>query len=392
MCRGIVHYGDILMSTESTSSAHHADAAGKENPAPRLLPRCAHGWRGHLRIALYAMLPLLAWRAHADWHYWQTVWTQGTLWPEYLFLDDSVACTLAQQSPAREASSAPFDLRKASVSREEIMAGGPAKDGIPALTRPKMLSVEDAKYLSPADRVIGISMAGESKAYPLRILNHHEIVNDVVGETPVAVTFCPLCDSVAVFDRKTPIGEREFGVSGLLYNSNVLMYDRQGQPESLWSQLQGRGISGAGLDKSLQSLPVEVTAWADWRERHPQTTVMSPETGHVRDYDRNPYEGYADGEDLMFPVKPSSKRFAAKMPVLGLWSETKSLAVPANAFGDADQTFDVELNGKRASLSYSAQHHSIRVVKADEGVQWMYAYWFAWYAFHPDTTVYTKPQ
>jgi len=338
------------------------------------------------------MLPLLAWRAHADRHYWQTVWTQGTLWPENLFVDSSVACTLAQQLRARGASSAPFDLHKTSVPREEIFSGGPAKDGIPALTLPKMLSVEDAKYLSPADRVIGISIAGASKAYPLRILNYHEIVNDVVGDTPVAVTFCPLCDSVVAFDRRTPIGEREFGVSGLLYNSNVLMYDRQGQPESLWSQLQGRGISGAGLEKPLQSLPVEVTTWADWRERHPQTTVLSLETGHVRDYDRNPYDGYAESDDLMFPVKLASKRFAAKMPVLGLWSDNKALAVPANAFGDGDQTFEVELNGKRVSLFFSAQHHSIRVIKADEGVQWMYAYWFAWYAFHPDTAVYERPQ
>jgi hypothetical protein len=392
MRRGIVHYGVILMSTASSSSAHLADAAGKENPAPKLLPRCACGWRGHLRLALYALLPLLAWRAHADWHYWQTVWTQGTLWPEYLFMDSSVACTLAQQSPAREASSAPFDLRKASVPREEIMAGGPAKDGIPALTRPKMLSAEDAKFLSPTDRVIGMSMAGESKAYPLRILNYHEIVNDVIGETPIAVTFCPLCDSVAVFDRRTPIGEREFGVSGLLYNSNVLMYDRQGQPESLWPQLKSMGISGAGVNKALKALPVEVTTWTDWRERHPQTTVMSLETGHVRDYDRNNYDGYADGEDLMFPVKPTSKRFAAKMPVLGLRSENNALAVPANAFGAGDHTFEVELNGKRVSLFFSAQHHSIQVVEADEGVQWMYAYWFAWYAFHPDTAVYERPQ
>jgi hypothetical protein len=105
---------------------------------------------------------------------------------------------------------------------------------------------------------------------------------------PVVVTYCPLCDSSEVFDRRTEIGKREFGVSGLLYNNNVLMYDRGGQPESLWSQVMASGVSGPANTKSLNALPLEVTTWKDWRSRHPDTKVVSIETGHDREYHSRP--------------------------------------------------------------------------------------------------------
>ncbi|GAF92675.1 unnamed protein product, partial [marine sediment metagenome] len=119
-----------------------------------------------------------------------------------------------------------FDLSNSVLPRKLIRRGGPSRDGIPALVDPPVVNASQVGYLRPFDRVAGVVVEGVARAYPLRILNYHEVVNDRVGRTSLAVTYCPLCDSVVVFDRRTDRGELQFGVSGLLYNSNVLLYDR----------------------------------------------------------------------------------------------------------------------------------------------------------------------
>ncbi len=282
-----------------------------------------------------------------------------------------------------------FDLSRAVIPLGEIRSGGPPKDGIPALTDPQAIRPQDAKYLRDTDRVAGVSVGKESRAYPLKILNYHEIVNDKLGGVPIAVTYCPLCDSVAVFDRRTKNGVREFGVSGLLYNSNVLMFDRGGRPESLWSQVAGQGVSGPSARTSLKTLPVELTTWQDWKTRHPHTTVLSDQTGHMRNYQVNPYRRYFSGQRLMFPARPMSDRLPAKAMVLGVWSEGKARAYPLSAFNARSKSLKQELNGKHFKLVYDDQHKSLRVTEADEGLQWMYSFWFAWYAFRPHTDLYT---
>lgn len=287
-----------------------------------------------------------------------------------------------------------FDLRNAIIPRNEIRSGGPPKDGIPALTNPAVIRAQDAAYLNATDRVAGVVIGEEARAYPLKILNYHEVVNDRLGSVPIAVTYCPLCDSVAVFDRREQpaVGARggvlEFGVSGLLYNSNVLMYDRGGRPESLWSQVAAQGVSGPGARKELKTLPVELTSWQDWHARHPNTTVLSERTGHARNYQVNPYRAYFAGQSLMFPVRPMSNRLPAKAPVLGVWAGGKARAYPLSAFDPRGETLDQELAGKRFRLIYDGQHKAVRVASADEGIQWMYSFWFAWYAFRPHTDVY----
>jgi uncharacterized protein DUF3179 len=281
-----------------------------------------------------------------------------------------------------------FDLTGAVIPRSEIRSGGPPKDAIPALTDPPALRAQDAGYLNGADRVVGVSLGDESRAYPLKILNYHEIVNDKLGGVTIAVTYCPLCDSVAVFDRRIAGGVREFGVSGLLYNSNVLMYDRGGRPESLWSQVGAQGVSGPGARTSLKALPVELTTWQDWQTRHPETTVLSDQTGHARNYQANPYRGYFARRGLMFPVRPINNRLPAKSPVLGVWSDGKARAYSLSAFGAPNILLKQELGGKKFNLVYDDQHKSLRVEQADEGLQWMYSFWFAWYAFRPDTEIY----
>ena len=281
-----------------------------------------------------------------------------------------------------------FDLTGAVIPPGEIRSGGPPKDGIPALTDPRVLRPRDAGYLNDADRVAGVSLGEESRAYPLKILNYHEIVNDKLGGVAIAVTYCPLCDSVAVFDRRTDGGVREFGVSGLLYNSNVLMYDRGGRPESLWSQVAAQGVSGPGARTALKALPVDLTTWQDWKTRHPETTVLSDQTGHARNYQANPYRAYFAGRGLMFPARPTNNRLPAKSPILGVWSDGNARAYPLAAFNARNKSLEQELDGKQFKLLYDPQRKSLRVAEADDGLQWMYSFWFAWYAFRPQTDVY----
>jgi len=294
---------------------------------------------------------------------------------------------LAQVGSGRRSAPA-FDLTQLTVPEREIHAGGPPKDGIPAISNPRFVSAAEATYLQPQDRVVGVVADQDVRAYPLKILNYHEIVNDRINNTPIAVTYCPLCDSADVIDRRTPLGEREFGVSGLLYNSNVLMYDRTRGTESLWSQVKAEGISGPGAEKPLKSLPLELTTWSDWLSRHPNTKVLSIETGHQRNYDRNPYGQYFSTPRLMFPAQPTSDRLPTKERVLGVWTENSSKAYPISSFSAERQQLEDSLDGKRVVIEYIPDANTLRVAQADEGVQWMYSLWFAWYAFHPETEVF----
>lgn len=288
------------------------------------------------------------------------------------------------QIPAKVA----FDLRSAIVDQKHILSGGPPKDGIPALSRPAFITAERVDYLQPEDRVIGVKMGDVMRAYPLAILNYHEIVNDRIGETPFAVTYCPLCDSAAIFDRRTPLGERKFGVSGLLYNSNVLMYDRGGKPESLWSQVRSVGISGPAAKKRLMALPCELTTWKSWKSRYPRTAILSAKTGHLRDYRRNPYAEYFANPQLMFPVTPVSQRFPNKERVLGVWVGDQYRAYPESGFPAGTSEITDVVGDKQITVVLDRETNTLRVAKADYGTSWMYSFWFAWYALHPDTSVY----
>ena len=292
------------------------------------------------------------------------------------------------QTPAQKASgNGKLSFDNLTVPRNEIRAGGPPKDGIPAITDPEIVTAESASFLTAQSRVIGTTIGKDSRAWPIAVLNYHEIINDTLGGIPIAVTYCPLCDSAAIFDRRTKDGVREFGVSGLLYNSNVLMYERAAGEQSLFSQVQGHGVSGPGAKQPLKTLPVELTTWQDWRARHPNTTVASLQTGHQRDYTRNPYGDYFSTPNLMFPVQKKSDRLPQKQRVLGLWSGDSFLAVPLSLTQTRSGEFDVTVGGKTARLAADKTSGTIRVVKADEGIQWMYSLWFAWYAFHPATAV-----
>ena len=289
-----------------------------------------------------------------------------------------------QVKRARPAASA-FDLTRLSIPRSEVHSGGPPKDGIPALNDPETVAADKAFFLLPSDPVIGVAIEGQLRAYPLEVMDYHEIVNDTIGRVPIAVTYCPLCDSAAVFDRRLGGRTVELGVSGLLYNSNVLMFDRAEEgKESLWSQMAARAVSGESLGESLRSLPQEVCSWESWRERFPETTVLSHDTGHLRKYDRSGYAPYFASSGLMFPVTPIDDRLTEKRKVLGVRVGEKSRAYAYTEGGTPEKRSEA-LGGFEFDLVVDPRSGAPRVENPPEELTVVYSYWFAWSAFYPET-------
>jgi len=182
------------------------------------------------------------------------------------------------------------DFSKRSIDLKEILSGGPPKDGIPSIDRPKFVSVAEAKELTGTDPVIGLVINGDARAYPLRILTWHEIVNDTVGGVPVTVTFCPLCNSSIAFDRRLDGRVLDFGTTGKLRNSDMVMYDRQ--TESWWQQFLGQGIVGEMTGKSLKMLPSRLESFARFKGRAPNGKILVPNNRGMRRYGVNPYVKY----------------------------------------------------------------------------------------------------
>jgi Protein of unknown function (DUF3179) len=182
------------------------------------------------------------------------------------------------------------DFSKTSVDFSEIISGGPPKDGIPSIDNPKFVALADVKDVPETEPVIGFSYNGDARAYPLRILIWHEIVNDTVGGLPVSVTFCPLCNSAIVFDRRLDGRVLDFGTTGKLRKSDLVMYDRQ--TESWWQQFVGEGIVGEMTGKRLKMLPSRVESLANFRKRFKTAKVLIPNNVNMRRYGMNPYTRY----------------------------------------------------------------------------------------------------
>ena len=179
------------------------------------------------------------------------------------------------------------------IDYNDLLSGGPPRDGIPSIDDPSFVSPSQAQaWLADNEPVIALDIDGQARAYPLQILTWHEIVNDTVGDVPVAVTFCPLCNSAITFDRRLEGAVYEFGTSGLLRNSDLVMYDRT--TESLWQQFTGEGIVGDLAGKTLTFLPSSIVSFADFQEAFPEGVVLSRDTGFNRRYGQNPYVGYDD--------------------------------------------------------------------------------------------------
>jgi len=231
------------------------------------------------------------------------------------------------------------DLRKQDVNPEEttridlddLLNGGPPKDGIPSIDTPEFDTAATTPFQDD-DLVIGMVLNGEAKAYPFNVMNWHEIVNDTVGGVNVTVTYCPLCDTIVAFER----GETTFGVSGKLYQSCLVMYDRA--DDSLYVQPWAMGVVGPQVNQTLERLPAVKTTLADWLAQHPDSQILSTRTGHERDYGGYPYGTYYTDEEIIFPVRNQDQRAVHPKEIVSyVWQVDNQ--TPFNQFSGSSHVF-----------------------------------------------------
>ena len=202
------------------------------------------------------------------------------------------------------------------IPQDQVQSGGSDKDGIPALLNPEMISAEEASYLDDDDLVIGFEDRGRAKAYSHKILDHHEIINDRIGSKDIAITYCPLTGTGIGWDRNFNGSATTFGVSGLLYNSNLIPYDRA--TNSHWTQIGLTCVNGKRIGERMNTYPVIETTWGSWRQMYPETQVISTNTGHIRDYEDYPYGNYREEDALLFSVAILDERLPKKERVHAL--------------------------------------------------------------------------
>jgi hypothetical protein len=330
-----------------------------------------------------------------------------------------------------------------SVSFDDILSGGPPRDGIPPIDQPVFVSVSEADgWLRPVEPVIQVAINQEVKAYPIQILTWHEIVNDTVGSVPVVVTFCPLCNTAIAFDRTLEGKELTFGTTGRLRFSNLIMYDRQ--TETWWQQATGEGIVGELTGIQLTFIPAAMVSWEEFKNAHPDGRVLSRDTGFNRTYGRNPYVGYDDvnrppflyqgpqtpgelppvarvlalefdGESVAYPYDLLSERFVINDRVGGLdvaifWVPGTASALDAGVIAEGQDVgsavaYDRILNGRLLSFRFDGE----KIIDNETGSTWdilgrgvagslsgerlrevvsVNHFWFSWAAFKPETRIY----
>ncbi len=296
------------------------------------------------------------------------------------------------QPSARIATGRGFNFDDLQVPRDEILHGGPSKDGILALVDPLNVTVKKADFIEGDQRVVGVIINDQARAYPIGILNWHEAINDVLGEIPILIVYCPLCDSVSVTDRRINNEIHEFGISGMLRNSNVLLYDRT--DDSLWSQLGFQAISGPNAGKSLAHLDNwELTSFKEWADRHPDSTVVSFDTGpNSRNYNESPYGDYSQTDYLMFPVDTSDDRLSLKERIIAVKFRNTIKAYPlAEIQRSVNGVVQDTIDGELFVFESSNQGNTVRITQAPKDALIAHTFWFAWAASQPATEVYRAP-
>ncbi|MFW6075684.1 MAG: DUF3179 domain-containing protein [Chloroflexota bacterium] len=317
------------------------------------------------------------------------------------------------------------------IPLDDVEWGGVEKDGIPSIDSPRFAGPDgwDEMNYDPDRLVIGVEVGGRWRAYPLQILIWHEIVNETFNGRPLLVTYCPLCGSAIVYEREIDGQVVEFGVSGELYNSDLLMYDRE--TDSRWDQINGTCVIGELTGKRLTYYPSETMTWRDWQETYPDSEVLSRDTGYQREYDGEPYNSYFNSDQLWFSVANRDDRLTLKTMVTGVelgdgtfvayvkddvveqspvHNEVDGiplLAVADPTAGDAIRVLRREVDGQ--VLTFEAEGDDL--VDGETGSTWSYRgeavdgdlagahlsdpralnlFWFAWVAFHPDTELWNS--
>lgn len=324
-----------------------------------------------------------------------------------------------------------YEGAPAHIRLEEVVTGGVALDGIPSLDDPRMVPAGEARYLRDDEAVFGVVLGGEARAYPLRILDWHEMLNDVVGGVPVTLSYCTLCGSGVLFKTATPSGKAyRFGTSGLLYRSNKLMYDRGSL--TLWSNLTGEPVIGrlARGERQLEIVPMTRTSWGEWKSLHPQTLAVEIDDeleslGRDHGFDYRPGRADQARRGVSFPVWKRSQALPqdAEVYVLRLAGAVKAyalddlFAVPGGVVNDAVGGEDVVLladaesgsvrvyrrtsqiesrqgdalvaaDGSRLRIAEMALEPEAEGAAALERLPGHHAFWFGWYAFFPQTEVW----
>lgn len=330
----------------------------------------------------------------------------------------------------------------ARIRVEEIQWGGVLVDGIPALDNSPMISPAGADYLEPQDAVFGLEINGDARAYPLRIMDWHEMANDVVGGVPVSIAYCTLCGAAVAYDGRATNGETyDFGSSGFLFRSNKLMYDRQ--TRTLWNQLTGRPVLGPLVEEDVQLtvLPIVLTSWEAWQAQHPDTQVLDIDTGFDRPYEAGAaYADYFSAQDTMFPVWQRADLLETKAQIYALNIGGVPKAYPVDVLAaervvndelagvsvvlvSAPESIEVVSDYRGEPLRYSAgvevrayergAHtftlgEMVDMLVDENGDSWQIteaelvgpngetlprlgghlAYWFGWFAFYPQTLLY----
>ena len=325
--------------------------------------------------------------------------TPGHGWPQ-----PSCFCLIATSAAANpDAWSREWtrtDFTNKSVEFSEILSGGPPKDGIPPIDKPKFLPVGTVSELGPKEPVISVSLEGKARAYPLSVLIWHEIVNDRIGETPITVTYCPLCNSAIVFDRRVGGRVLDFGTTGKLRNSDLVMYDRQ--TESWWQQFLGEAIVGEMTGTRLKTIPARLEALSLFRERHPDGEVLVPNNPGMRSYGYNPYGGY-DGRQRPYGLfkgdLPTDIEPMARVVAFTLKGEPHAVALKLLSEKNQLELDDVVLTwsaGQNSALDgpIIKQGRDVGNIlvrrKTEAGLEDMVydvTFAFVFHAFHPDKKI-----
>ncbi len=309
-----------------------------------------------------------------------------------------------------------------------LVPGGPPRDGIPAINNPVFMTAAEAEangWVNDGSIVDAIVTPTGPRAYPRSITVWHEIVNDNINGTPASLTFCPLTGSSVIFQGKASNGTPlTFGTTGMLYNSNLVMYDRQ--TNSTYPQILGIGISGPNRGVDLEQIPVTTTTWGQWKTLHPGSRVLSRNTGYSRDYNRYPYGDYDSNNSVFFPVAYQSSSFNPKKVVIGTRIGQESLAIlrdefrsrvvanltlrgePIAAFYDPSTDFVRIFSRKTDGSTHTFAYDNSQIKDTETGTVWnpfglavsgtlaetqlqqmpyLQVMWFGWYAFHPTTAI-----
>ena len=269
------------------------------------------------------------------------------------------------------------------VPFDSLMQACPARDCIPSIDQPVFVATAEVEYLREDDLVMTLTHNGITRAYPTRILDRHEIVNDMFGADPVAITYCPLCGSGLAFDRRQGGKVLDFGVSALLHNSDLVMYDRQ--TESLWQQITGEAFAGKSRGSQLKTLPLSMITWDNWRKQYPHAEVLTVDGIESDRYQKDAYGDYAESERLYMPVSATDARLHPKRVIFGMEIGDNAIAIDADWL-IKEGRFSNEYNGKKLVLTM-ADNGEVNASLDGQQVTIHRMYWFAWYSFHTNTAL-----